>query len=94
MDPPLPKEKDGTPARENWSHSYRPLPYAGGYLPVADVTRAVLQTGFRGWFSMEVFLEADQAKDDPSVPQRWARGGREAHEKMVKEILEFEQVSV
>ena len=26
-----------------------------GYLPVVEVTAAVLKTGFRGWFSMEVF---------------------------------------
>ncbi|KAL2865951.1 uncharacterized protein BJX67DRAFT_356838 [Aspergillus lucknowensis] len=38
-----------------WSHDYRPMPYDGGYLPIEAVERAVLKTGFRGWFSMEIF---------------------------------------
>jgi len=57
MTPPIANEidKDGLRPRGQWSHDYRPLPYDGGYLPVEDFTRAVLGTGFRGWFSMEVF---------------------------------------
>lgn len=38
-----------------WSHDYRPLPCAGGYLPVAEFLKAVLDTGFRSWLSVEVF---------------------------------------
>lgn len=41
--------------RATWSQSFRPMPYDGGYLPVVDVVKAVLKTGFRGWFSMEIF---------------------------------------
>lgn len=41
--------------RGRWSHDYRPMPYDGGYLPIKDIARAVLRTGFRGWFSMEIF---------------------------------------
>ncbi|KAF2645655.1 xylose isomerase-like protein [Massarina eburnea CBS 473.64] len=54
---PLSKEPDeaGLSPRGRWSHDFRPLPYNGGYLPVVDVTTAVLRTGFRGWFSYEVF---------------------------------------
>lgn len=54
---PLDAERDdsGLLPRGRWSHDFRPLPYNGGYLPVADVARAVLKTGFRGWFSYEVF---------------------------------------
>ncbi|KAL4946741.1 hypothetical protein BDV06DRAFT_55110 [Aspergillus oleicola] len=51
---------DGTASRGRWSHDYRPVPYDGGYLPIEDFGRAVLGTGFRGWFSMEVF---DQGAD-------------------------------
>ncbi|KAL2819595.1 xylose isomerase-like protein [Aspergillus cavernicola] len=51
---------DGTAARGRWSHDFRPMPYDGGYLPIEDVGRAVLKTGFRGWFSMEIF---DGGKD-------------------------------
>lgn len=57
METPIKDEvdKSGTRPRGQWSHDYRPLPYDGGYLPVEDFTRAVLNTGFRSWFSMEVF---------------------------------------
>lgn len=61
MQPPLsdrlePEDEDqGLRPRGRWSHDYRPLPYDGGYLPIADFTRAVLETGFRGWLSVEVF---------------------------------------
>ncbi|KAI9369065.1 xylose isomerase-like protein [Aspergillus egyptiacus] len=54
---PLSKEVDvdGTATRGRWSHDFRPMPYDGGYLPIEEVGRAVLGTGFRGWFSMEIF---------------------------------------
>lgn len=45
----------GLRPKERWSHDFRPMPYDGGYLPVEEVARAVLQTGFRGWVSMEIF---------------------------------------
>ncbi|KAL4885608.1 xylose isomerase-like protein [Aspergillus karnatakaensis] len=46
---------DGTAPRGRWSHDFRPMPYNGGYLPIESVGRAVLRTGFRGWFSVEIF---------------------------------------
>ena len=54
---PLDPEPDenGMKPRGRWSMNLRPLPFDGGYLPVIDVTIAVLETGFRGWFSIEVF---------------------------------------
>ena len=54
---PFDAERDdaGLLPRGRWSHDFRPLPYNGGYLPVIDVAKAVLNTGFRGWFSYEVF---------------------------------------
>ncbi|KAI7773793.1 hypothetical protein LA080_009870 [Diaporthe eres] len=52
---PEPDDDTGLRPRGRWSHDYRPLPYDGGYLPIADFTRAVLGTGFRGWLSVEVF---------------------------------------
>lgn len=57
MDPPMDEGvgEEGLRPRGRWSHDWRPLPFRGGYLPVVEVTRAVLGTGFRGWFSMEVF---------------------------------------
>ncbi|GAA5958982.1 hypothetical protein JCM8115_000712 [Rhodotorula mucilaginosa] len=61
VEPPLEDRTiDELRPRGRWSKAYRPFPYAGGYLPVEKVTRAVLQTGFRGIFSLEVF---DGGKD-------------------------------
>lgn len=48
-------DEEGLRPRGRWSHDYRPIPFNGGYLPVVDVAKAVLKTGFRGWFSYEVF---------------------------------------
>lgn len=58
----LSKEPDesGLRPRGRWSHDFRPMPFDGGYLPIVPMTRAVLKTGFRGWFSMEIF---DGGKD-------------------------------
>lgn len=53
-DPMEKKDIDGLRPRGRWSHDFRPLPFQG-YLPTVDFARAVLQTGFRGWFSYEIF---------------------------------------
>ncbi|KAL4952837.1 xylose isomerase-like protein [Aspergillus filifer] len=53
---------EGTAPRGRWSHDYRPVPYDGGYLPIEDFGKAVLGTGFRGWFSMEVFDQGGDGK--------------------------------
>ncbi|KAJ5189437.1 hypothetical protein N7491_005768 [Penicillium cf. griseofulvum] len=50
----------GLRPKGRWSHDYRPMPYDGGYLPIEDVARAVLKTGFRDWFSMEIFDSGPQ----------------------------------
>ncbi|KAJ6072885.1 hypothetical protein N7467_010970 [Penicillium canescens] len=61
VSPPLEdKTVGGLRAKGRWSHDYRPMPYSGGYLPIEDVARAVLRTGFRGWFSMEIFDSGPQ----------------------------------
>ncbi|KAI0545883.1 3-dehydroshikimate dehydratase [Xylaria curta] len=66
MDPPLDNRPDeqGLRPRGRWSHDYRPLPYDGGYLPVKEFLDAVMQTGFRGWFSVEVFDGRGKEKYD------------------------------
>ncbi|KDQ58865.1 hypothetical protein JAAARDRAFT_192446 [Jaapia argillacea MUCL 33604] len=73
-----------------WSDKWRPLPFMeegyGGYLPVGDVVRAVLETGWRGPWSYEVFYEKEMGKDDPSVPNRWTRAARKSHERLVEEL--------
>lgn len=64
--PPAPMKEeavDGLSPRARWSKSYRPYPFNGGYLPVAQVAKAVLSTGFRGWFCMEVFDGGPSGRD-------------------------------
>lgn len=52
---PSQPNENGLRQRGQWSTSLRRRPYDGGYLPVADVARAALKSGFRGWFSVEIF---------------------------------------
>ena len=61
--------------RGRWSHDWRPQPYDGGYLPVEEVTKAVLRTGFRGWFSLEVFDYGPDGKGKDIDMITYARSG-------------------
>lgn len=54
-------DESGTRPKGRWSHDFRPLPFQG-YLPVVDFAKAVLGTGFRGWFSYEVFDGGPEGK--------------------------------
>ncbi|PSR76072.1 xylose isomerase-like protein, partial [Coniella lustricola] len=82
---PAPDSPDeGLRPRGRWSHDHRPLPYDGGYLPIADFTRAVLETGFRGWLSVEVFdgRWEDKYGDDLAG---FAHKARESTRKLVQD---------
>jgi sugar phosphate isomerase/epimerase len=84
MDPPIQRdhpayEKD-RPARCQWSHTYRPLPFENGYLPWMTALRACRKTGFRGWSSMEIFEER-QMKEDPNIPEEYVVKVMEAWKK-------------
>lgn len=84
---PFDAERDdsGLLPRGRWSHDFRPLPYNGGYLPVADVAKAVLETGFRGWFSYEVFDGgADGKKKDVDIVA-YAQAAKSSHERLLEE---------
>ena len=48
-------DEGGKRPRAQWSSCLRPMPFDGGYLPIVEMARAVMETGFRGWWSMEVF---------------------------------------
>ncbi|KAI4098144.1 MAG: hypothetical protein L6R37_006655 [Teloschistes peruensis] len=88
---PLDPEPDGEGmrARGRWSSCLRPLPFAGGYLPVVDVARAVLRTGFRGWFSMEVFDGGPEGGDKEWRDMGgYARKAMRAHERLVGECAD------
>ncbi|CCG83214.1 putative 3-dehydroshikimate dehydratase [Taphrina deformans PYCC 5710] len=88
--PDHPDWTETTPeAREILSHSYRPLPYDAsrpGYLPVKEVTDAILRTGFRGWFSYEVFL--DEMKEEDFDLVKFAKLGMTSHEKLMQACQE------
>ncbi|KAL8686729.1 MAG: hypothetical protein Q9218_006906 [Villophora microphyllina] len=88
---PLDKEPDeeGMRPRGRWSSCLRPIPFDGGYLPVVDVAKAVLRTGFRGWFSMEVFDGGPEGSD-----QEWkdmgayAKKAMRSHERVLEECAD------
>ncbi|KAF4550291.1 3-dehydroshikimate dehydratase-like protein 1 [Elsinoe fawcettii] len=86
------KEVDGLRPRGRWSHDYRPLcGESRGYLPCADVARAVSKTGFRGWWSYEVFdwpaWELKSYNEDRNI-EEYAKKARKAHENFLKEVAE------
>lgn len=86
---PITKEnEDGLRPRGNWSHAYRPVPFQGGYLPVVDVARAVLKTGFRGWFSYEVFDAGPNGEGKKYELDEFAKEAFECQEKLVKACAE------
>ncbi|KAF2854787.1 xylose isomerase-like protein [Plenodomus tracheiphilus IPT5] len=84
---PLKDERDdsGLLPRGRWSHDFRPLPYNGGYLPVVDVAAAVLKTGFRGWFSYEVFDGGEDGKKTDVDIVTYAVAARNVHTRLLKE---------
>ncbi|CAL5868785.1 uncharacterized protein PFLUO_LOCUS3012 [Penicillium psychrofluorescens] len=85
VSPPLEdKTIDGLRPRGRWSHDYRPMPYDGGYLPIEDVARAVLKTGFRGWFSMEIFDAGPQGKGKKYEMDAFAKKAMENMQKLLK----------
>jgi sugar phosphate isomerase/epimerase len=86
MDPALSPEPDesGLRPRGRWSHDYRPLPFDGGYLPIVEVTKAVLGTGFRGWFSIEIF-DGQLPKKHGDDMAAFAKKATAAHHKLLKE---------
>lgn len=87
--PPTPlqatPDESGLRPRGQWSHDYRPIPYNGGYLPIEAVTRAVLETGFRGWFSMEVFDGGPEGKNYEGDMDEYARKAMDSYKKLIRE---------
>lgn len=82
---PLAREVDaqGLRPRGRWSHDFRPLPYNGGYLPVADVATAVLRTGFRGWFSYEVFDGGPEGRGRDTDILLYAQTASNVHQRLL-----------
>ncbi|PSN65602.1 xylose isomerase-like protein [Corynespora cassiicola Philippines] len=80
-------DESGLRPRGRWSHDFRPLPYNGGYLPVADVARAVLKTGFRGWFSYEVFDGGPDGQRKDVDIKAYAQAASIVHGKLLTECV-------
>jgi len=79
------------PTRMSWSRNARLFAFEeGGYLPVLDVTKAIIQgLGYKGWVSMELFSRTmNEPRDE--VPKAHARRAREAWEKLEKEIIAWQ----
>lgn len=85
VSPPLEdKTIAGLRPRGRWSHDYRPMPYDGGYLPIEDVAKAVLKTGFRGWFSMEIFDSGPQGTGKKYEMGPFAAKAMDSMQKLLK----------
>ena len=74
-----------------WSRKARLFPLEEdrkGYLPIIDVLRTcVLELGYRGWISMEIFND-ELAMEDAAIPGTYASRGIAAYSKM-KQLLEI-----
>lgn len=81
-------DETGTRPRGRWSHDFRPLPFDGGYLPVTDVARAVLKTGFRGWLSYEVFDGGPDGKGRDYDLHEYAKKAMASHKKLLEACAE------
>ncbi|GAB7353293.1 hypothetical protein MBLNU459_g3794t1 [Dothideomycetes sp. NU459] len=80
-------DESGTRPRGVWSHDYRPLPFQG-YLPVVEVSKAVLKTGFRSWFSYEVFDSGPDGTGKSYELKDFASSAMEAQKKLLEACAE------
>jgi len=85
-----------------WSNKWRPLPFMdtskehhvgnpfasgyGGFLPILEIIRAVLGTGWDGPWSYEVFYEKEMSLDDEGIPEKWTNAGMACHERILKAL--------
>ncbi|KAH7132058.1 3-dehydroshikimate dehydratase [Dendryphion nanum] len=83
-------DESGTRSRGRWSHDFRPLPYHGGYLPVVDFTKAVLRTGFRGWFSYEVFDGGPEGTGEKVDIVAYAQTASHVQKRLLAECAELD----
>jgi 4-hydroxyphenylpyruvate dioxygenase len=82
---------ENQPARMSWSRNARLFAgEEGGYLPVMDVTRAIIEgLGYRGWVSMELFSRT-MSMEGEHVPGEHARRAGQAWRRVEEEIKTWE----
>ena len=75
LKPPTASTEKWTPEHEpphrQWSTSHRLFPNEeslGGYMPVADCLAAILATGYKGAFTLEIFNDSIHENNDKIVP--------------------------
>ncbi|KAL8813019.1 MAG: hypothetical protein Q9223_007154 [Gallowayella weberi] len=79
-------DEQGVRPRGRWSSCLRPVPFNGGYLPVVEVAKAVLETGFREWLSTEVFDGGPDGGDQEWKDLKgYAMKAMKAHERLLQE---------
>ena len=77
---------EGQPARMNWSRNARLFPFEEeSYLPVLDVLKAIIDTGYTGWVSFELFSRT-MSDPDPAVPEQHARRAEASWRKLCQEM--------
>ena len=81
-------DESGLRPRGRWSMAYRPWPFDGGYLPVTEFAKAVLRTGFRGYFSMEIFDGGPEGKGKEYDFGTFAKEAMESHKKLIAACAE------
>lgn len=82
--------KADQPARMSWSRNARLFAFEeGGYLPIMDVTRAIIEgLGYEGWVSMELFSRT-MAEPGDEVPVEHASRAAVAWRKILKDIEDW-----
>ncbi|OCF44443.1 hypothetical protein I317_01703 [Kwoniella heveanensis CBS 569] len=93
------KQGEGNPTRSSWVLCARVVPYVGrgagsdvrderdlGVARVAEVAKAVFDTGYRGPVVWEPFEALLMEKEDQSVPATFAKAGRISKEKLYAEV--------
>lgn len=77
---------EGQPARMSWSRNARLFPFEDeAYLPVLDVLKAFIDTGYTGWISFELFSRS-MSDPDPSVPESHAQRAEVSWKKLCHEM--------
>ncbi|KAJ5910425.1 hypothetical protein N7504_005068 [Penicillium tannophilum] len=95
FDPPFSKDHpwyvEGEAPQFSWSKHGRPFPYEhdlGAYLPMTEIVKAwIVDIGFKGWVSMEIFDRGMKSKD--SKPEVAAARGIESWKTLQKKLEEL-----